>query len=165
MKEENRQQKIINVTRWIAICLVLLTLSTIFMPFATEQLFDGTIISYPTLRAVFGGDFVFSDNTLTYTITFNLNLYLLIAYQLAVLSGVAFFFLNRKRANLIVALVLSFTSFIAMLLMLQLVKLGTPGFVVENLQIGYGPLISCGSLLIVQLITLFHLLFDKRFTK
>lgn len=164
MKEQKTQQKLITWTKWIAICLVLLTISTLFMPFATEQLRDGTHISYPTLKAVFGGDFAFSDQTLSYTITFNLNIYLLVGYQFAILSGVAFLFLNRKRANLIVALLLSFLSFIAMLLMPQLVALGTPGFVVENLNIGIGPIISCASLLIVQLITLFHLLFDKRFT-
>ncbi len=164
MKKERREEKLIAFTKWIAICLVFLVLSTLSMPFAKEQLLDGSTVSYPTYYAVFGGDFAFSDKTLTYTMTFNLNIYLLIAYQLSILSGVAFFFLNRKRANLIVALVLSFSSFIAMLLMPQLVKLGTPGFIVENLQIGIGPIISSASLLFIQLITLFHLLFDERFT-
>lgn len=164
MRRQIREDNIFLITKWIAIILVSIVIATLFMPFAYETLLDETTVYYPTLQAVMGGDFYFSEGVYDYSITFNLNIFLLIAYQFAILSGVAFFFLGRKKTNLVVALVLAFLSFVALILTPHLVKLGTPGFVINKLHIGIGPIIASISLFGVQIIALYHLLFDKRFT-
>ncbi|HOC81008.1 MAG TPA: hypothetical protein PKK21_03940, partial [Bacilli bacterium] len=97
----NTKIRLIRLTKWIAVLLSVFSLVTIVFPFASETLLDGTVISYPTWIAVFGGEFAFSDTTQNYTINFHINIYLLVTYQLAGLSCLAFFLSNRKSTNLI----------------------------------------------------------------
>lgn len=155
--------RLIKFTKWAAVALSIFALVTIVFPFATETLADGTVISFPTWVAVFGGQFAFSDLSNYYTIEFHINIYLLVTYQLAGLSCLAFFLSQRKKTNLIFALVMAFVSMIAMIFMPFLVTFATPGFVVDGVQIGYGPILGAGALLITQIFALFHILTDERF--
>ena len=167
MRRRNVSAKIrlIRITKWIAVLLSIFSLATISFPFATETLLDGTVVRYPTWIAVFGGEFAFSDTTQNYTINFHINIYLLVTYQLAGLSCLAFFLSNRKKTNLIFALVMAFISMLAMIFMPYLVRLATPGFLVSGVQISYGPILGASTLLLTQIIALFHVLTDDRFNR
>ena len=161
----NTKIRLIRLTKWIAVLLSVFSLVTIIFPFASETLLDGTIISYPTWIAVFGGEFAFSDTTQNYTINFHINIYLLVTYQLAGLSCLAFFLSNRKSTNLIFALVMSFISMIGMIFMPYVVRFATPGFLVSGIKISYGPILGASALLMTQIIALFHILTDDRFNR
>ncbi len=161
----NTKIRLIRLTKWIAVLLSVFSLVTIIFPFASETLLDGTIISYPTWIAVFGGEFAFSDTTQNYTINFHINIYLLVTYQLAGLSCLAFFLSNRKSTNLIFALVMAFISMIGMIFMPYVVRFATPGFLVSGIKISYGPILGASALLMTQIIALFHILTDDRFNR
>jgi len=161
----NRKLRLIQSTKWIAVLLSIFSLVTIAFPFASETLLDGTAVHYPTWIAVFGGEFAFSDATHDYTMNFHINIYLLVTYQLAGLSCLAFFLSNRKKTNLIFALVMAFISMFAMIFMPFIVTFATPGFVAANTQIIYGPILGASALLITQIIALFHILVDDRFNR
>lgn len=160
-----KKKSLIRITKWVAVVLSLFSLATIIFPFASETLLDGTVVAYPTWIAVIGGEFAFSDLSNDYTIQFHINIYLLITYQLAALSCLAFFLSARKRTNLIFALVMAFISMTAMIFTPYLVHFATPGFIVENIQVGFGPILGAGALLISQIIALFHILTDDRFAR
>lgn len=157
--------RLIRFTKWIAVLLSVFSLVTFLFPFATETLLDGTIVKYPTWIAVFGGEFAFSDTTQNYTINFHINIFLLVTYQLAGLSCLAFFLSNRKSTNLIFAFVMAFISMIGMIFMPFIVQLSTPGFLVSGIQISYGPILGVSALLLTQIIALFHILTDDRFNR
>lgn len=159
----SRKNSLIKFTKWVAVALTIFALVTVIFPFATETIHDGTIIAYPTWIAIFGGPFTFSDQSTNYTIQFHINLYLLVTYHFIGLSGLAFFLSERKKTNLVFALVLAFIGMIAMIFTPYLVHFATPGFIVESIQVGYGPLLGAGALLLCQIIALFHILADKRF--
>ena len=161
----NTKIRLIRLTKWIAVLLSVFSLITIIFPFASETLLDGTVISYPTWIAVFGGEFAFSDTTQNYTINFHINIYLLVTYQLAGLSCLAFFLSNRKSTNLIFALVMAFISMIGMIFMPYVVRFATPGFLVSGIKISYGPILGASALLLTQIIALFHILTDDRFNR
>ncbi len=161
----NTKIRLIRLTKWIAVLLSVFSLVTIVFPFASETLLDGTVISYPTWIAVFGGEFAFSDTTQNYTINFHINIYLLVTYQLAGLSCLAFFLSNRKSTNLIFALVMAFISMIGMIFMPYVVRFATPGFLVSGIKISYGPILGASALLMTQIIALFHILTDDRFNR
>jgi uncharacterized membrane protein len=161
----NTKIRLIRLTKWIAVLLSVFSLVTIIFPFASETLLDGTVISYPTWIAVFGGEFAFSDTTQNYTINFHINIYLLVTYQLAGLSCLAFFLSNRKSTNLIFALVMAFISMIGMIFMPYVVRFATPGFLVSGIKISYGPILGASALLMTQIIALFHILTDDRFNR
>jgi len=157
--------KLIKITRWIMVLLTLFAIATIFFPFARETMLDGTIVEYPTLIAVFGGEFAFSDASYDYTMSFSLNLWLVIAYQFALLSSLAFFSSARKKTNLIFGTILAFISMIAMIFMPFVVSFSTPGFVLEGIAIAYGPILGASALLAAEIIALFHILSDIRYHK
>ncbi|MDD4154811.1 MAG: hypothetical protein PHT30_05330 [Bacilli bacterium] len=155
----------IKISKWVAVLLSVFSLVTVIFPFAHETLLDGTVVSYPTWIAVIGGEYLFSDLTNNYAIEFHINIYLLVTYQLAGLSCLAFFLSGRKKTNLIFALVMAFVSMIAMIFMPYLVTFATPGFVLDGVQIGYGPILGASALLLTQIIALFHILTDERFNR
>jgi len=159
----SKKNRLIRFTKWIAVLLSVFSLVTIIFPFASETLLDGTVVYYPTWIAVFGGEYNFSDLTQAYTMNFHLNIYLLVTYQLAGLSCLAFFLSNRKKTNLIFALVMAFISMFSMIFMPYVVRFATPGFVTTGTQIGYGPILGSSALLLTQIIALFHILTDDRF--
>ena len=158
-----KRVRLIKITRWIAVVLSAFAISTILFPFASETLLDGTIVYYPTITAIIGGDFTYSDLSNTYIQTFHINIWLIITYQLAWLSSVAFFFSGRKKTNLIFALVLAFISMVAMIFMPYIVRFSTPGFVLSGVRIGYGPMLGAAALLLSQITALFHILIDERY--
>ncbi len=161
----SKKNRLIKISKWVAVLLSVFSLVTVIFPFAHETLLDGTVISYPTWIAVIGGEYLFSDLTNNYAIEFHINIYLLVTYQLAGLSCMAFFLSGRKKTNLIFALVMAFVSMIAMIFMPYLVTFATPGFVLDGVQIGYGPILGASALLLTQIIALFHILTDERFNR
>ncbi|MFA7067470.1 MAG: hypothetical protein GX816_01335 [Erysipelotrichia bacterium] len=161
----SKKVRLIRFTKWVAVLLSVFALVTIIFPFASETLLDGTVVSYPTWIAVFGGTYSFSDLTHDYAIEFHLNIYLLVTYQLAGLSCLAFFLSGRKKTNLIFALVMAFISMISTIFMPYVVRFATPGFSLENVQVGYGPMLGTAALLLTQIIALFHILTDERFNR
>ena len=161
----SKKNRLIKISKWVAVLLSVFSLVTVIFPFAHETLLDGTVVSYPTWIAVIGGEYLFSDLTNNYAIEFHINIYLLVTYQLAGLSCMAFFLSGRKKTNLIFALVMAFVSMIAMIFMPYLVTFATPGFVLDGVQIGYGPILGASALLLTQIIALFHILTDERFNR
>ena len=161
----SKKNRLIKISKWVAVLLSVFSLVTVIFPFAYETLLDGTVVSYPTWIAVIGGEYLFSDLTNNYAIEFHINIYLLITYQLAGLSCLAFFLSGRKKTNLIFALVMAFVSMISMIFMPYLVTFATPGFVLDGVQIGYGPILGASALLLTQIIALFHILTDERFNR
>jgi len=161
----SKKNRLIKISKWVAVLLSVFSLVTVIFPFAHETLLDGTVVSYPTWIAVIGGEYLFSDLTNNYAIEFHINIYLLVTYQLAGLSCLAFFLSGRKKTNLIFALVMAFVSMIAMIFMPYLVTFATPGFVLDGVQIGYGPILGASALLLTQIIALFHILTDERFNR
>ena len=161
----SKKNRLIKISKWVAVLLSVFSLVTVIFPFAHETLLDGTVVSYPTWIAVIGGEYLFSDLTNNYAIEFHINIYLLVTYQLAGLSCLAFFLSGRIKTNLIFALVMAFVSMIAMIFMPYLVTFATPGFVLDGVQIGYGPILGASALLLTQIIALFHILTDERFNR
>ncbi len=161
----SKKNRLIKISKWVAVLLSVFSLVTVIFPFAHETLLDGTVVSYPTWIAVIGGEYLFSDLTNNYAIEFHINIYLLVTYQLAGLSCLAFFLSGRKKTNLIFAMVMAFVSMIAMIFMPYLVTFATPGFVLDGVQIGYGPILGASALLLTQIIALFHILTDERFNR
>jgi len=60
---------------------------------------------------------------------------------------------------------MAFISMLAMIFMPYFVGLATPGFLVSGVQISYGPILGASTLLLTQIIALFHVLTDDRFNR
>ena len=141
--------KILNISSFI---LSLLSIGCVFLPAIFFIDFNSNIVTIPFYTLIFGGSITFDVNN---TIFFDINLWIIITYQLVILSGIAALLGINRIGNTLFSLILSALGIIGSSLTLIFINIINPSFLINDVYLHIGTILL---IVIASLISIFNLI-------
>ena len=143
------KNKALKIVLFIAsICLAILALSTILMPFFSVAIYEEKPLSIIGYLALFGGKITRDSGFIHYEVDLNINYYLIFVFQAILLSLISCAFSFKNRGNNLVSLVILTISLVGICLSKLFLLLGNESLVSNGTNLSVGFFVSLFSLIL-----------------
>ena len=114
--------------------LFVLGAGVFFLPLIGVRLSDGSLLSFPSVTMIFGGEATVAHGGSLYSFVFSLNLYAIGTLQLLLLASFASFLSRGRKSNKVLALILGALGIVGFSMQILFLTLASPSIEKSGLE-------------------------------